>query len=164
MHASLESATPTEPLPLHHSWPLFEQGRRFELGYVLGPAPHPSARSAAPPADALSLARRGIGVWECDLSDNALAWSTGVYDIFGLPRDVHMRREETVALYEESSRAVMEHLRAYAIKHQRGFTVDVEIRPDLASPRWMRLIAAPVCHGNRVVRLHGLKKLIHGRA
>jgi hypothetical protein len=54
-------------------------------------------------------------------------------------------RDETVALYCEGSRAAMEKLRAYAIKHRRGFTLDVEIKPAQAPQRWMRLIAAPVC-------------------
>ncbi len=54
----------------------------------------------------------------------------------------------------------MERLRAYAIKHRRGFTLDAEIRPDRGDRRWMRLLAAPVCEGGRVVRLHGLKQII----
>jgi PAS domain-containing protein len=144
---------PIEPLPIHHSWPLFEWERRFELGCLLEVEP------ALPASlDEQALARRGVGLWECDLSDNALSWSAGVYDIFGLPRGSAVRREEAVALYAEDSRARMERLRAYAIKHRRGFTIDVEIRPALGSPRWMRLIAAPVCDGARVLRLTGLKR------
>ncbi|HWW56800.1 MAG TPA: hypothetical protein VN047_07910 [Sphingopyxis sp.] len=50
-----------------------------------------------------------------------------------------------------------EKLRAYAIRHRRGFTLDAEIRPVHAAPRWMRLIAAPVCIEDRAVRLQGLK-------
>ncbi len=72
-------------------------------------------------------------------------------------------RDEAVALYGEESRAAMEKLRAYAIKHRRGFTLDVEIRPALATPRWMRLIAAPVCAGDRIVRLQGLKFIVPPR-
>lgn len=116
--------------------------------------------SAALIIDQQGLARRGIGFWECDLRDDALSWSDAVYDIFGLPRDSHVHRAEAVALYAESSRAAMERLRAYAIKHRRGFTLDAEIRPALTSRRWMRLIAAPICEGDRVVRLHGLKQII----
>jgi len=55
----------------------------------------------------------------------------------------------------------MERLRAYAIKHRRGFTLDAQIRPAVGGKyRWMRLIAAPVCSGERVARLHGLKLII----
>lgn len=73
-----------------------------------------------------------------------------------------MTRDEAVALYAEDSRAVMEKLRAYAIRHRRGFTLDVEIRPATAPRRWMRLIAAPVLAGDNIVRLQGLKFLVPG--
>lgn len=155
---SLPPLKPIEPLPLHHSWPLFEQERHFELGHAFAcPRVAPSNQ---PLPDAEELAARGIGLWECDLSDNALTWSAAVYDIFGLPRDAEASREEAVAFYAEDSRAVMERLRAYAIKHRRGFTLDAEIRPACGAPRWMRLTAAPICEGTRVVRLHGVKQLV----
>jgi hypothetical protein len=51
----------------------------------------------------------------------------------------------------------MERLRTYAIKHKRGFTIDAEIHAAVGANRWMRLIAAPVCDGARVIALHGLK-------
>jgi hypothetical protein len=39
--------------------------------------------------------------------------------------------------------------------------LDAEILPAVGGQRrWMRLIAAPICNGNRVVRLHGLKLII----
>ena len=97
---------------------------------------------------------------ECDLGDDSLIWSGGVYDIFGLPRGAAVSRDEAVALYAEDSRARMERLRSYAIRHRRGFTIDAEIRPASGQVRWMRLIAAPVCEGERVVRLHGLKLIL----
>ena len=54
----------------------------------------------------------------------------------------------------------MERLRSYAIEHKRGFTLDAEIRPAVGGRRSMRLIAAPVCDGDKVIRLHGLKLII----
>ena len=151
---------PTEPLALHHSWPLFERRRHFDLGYVYSCPPSDSTLFAASDDYKQELARRGVGLWACDLSDNSLTWSGEVYDIFGLPRGANVRREEAVALYAEDSRAVMERLRAYAIKHRRGFTLDAEIRPSLTGSRWMRLTAAPVFEGSRIVRLHGLKQIV----
>jgi PAS domain-containing protein len=141
-------------LALTHSWPLFERGQRFDLG---------AAVDVALPAfqmgmDGDALAAQGIGLWDCELADSQLSWTTGVYDLFGLPRGAALSRPETVALYEEFSRARMERLRAYAIRHRRGFTLDAELRPASGGPRWMRLIAAPVCEGARVVRLHGIKQ------
>lgn len=140
--------------PLTHSWPLFEQHQRFDLGLVLEDQHH----ALAPEHDPGLLAARGTGLWECNLQDNALSWTAGVFDLFGLPRGVAIERDEITALYAESSRAAMERLRAHAIKHRRGFTLDAEILPVNGPPRWMRLIAAPVCVGRQVVRLHGIKQ------
>ena len=144
-----------DTLPLTHSWPLFERGQQFDLGCLSG-------RGGAGPIDLTldgeTLARHGIGRWECDLSNNALTWSEGVHDLFGLPRGVRLLRSEAAALYSERSRSAMERLRAYAIRHRRGFTLDAEILPARGGRRWMRLIAAPICNGERVVRLHGLKR------
>ena len=92
--------------------------------------------------------------------DERLTWSGGVYDIFGLPRGARVKRDEIVALYCEDWRAAMERLRAHAIKHRRGFTLDAEIRPVSGERRWMRLIAAPTCEGGVVRRLHGLKLIV----
>ena len=147
---------PTDPLPLHHSWPLFESGCHFDLGMSFEPDAT-DADGFALPGDA-PLAAQGIGRWSCDLADNSLAWTSPVFDLFGLPRDAPIARDDIVALYCEESRAAMERLRAYAIKHRRGFTVDMEIRTGGGRRRWMRLLAAPVCDGNRVVRLEGLKQ------
>lgn len=146
----------TEPLQLYHSWPLFERERRFDLGRLLDPAELrlPAAN------DEQQLAWHGVGSWKCDLADNALTWSGGVYDIFGLPRDAHVTRDECIAFYAEESRAAMERLRAYAIKHKRGFTLEALIVPAGGVRRWMRLIAAPICDGDSVVRLHGLKQIL----
>lgn len=149
------------PLPLHHSWPLFDRARHFDLGWVdrhgIRP-PDMSILEAAPSAEALD--RSGVGVWRCDLSDNSLTWSSAVYDIFGIPEGAVVSRAEAVALYCEGSRAAMERLREHAITHRRGFTLDIEIGPALPRTRWARLIAAPVCDGDTVVGLHGFKYLI----
>jgi len=142
-------------LPLTHSWPLFEQHQRFDLGSLLD---EPSDALVVPDRHPERLAARGIGLWECDLPDNRLSWTDGVFDLFGLPRGAALDRDEIAALYAEPSRSAMERLRAYAIKHRRGFTLDAEIVPVTGPPRWMRLIAAPVCVGRQVVRLHGIKQ------
>lgn len=144
---------PAVPLELSHSWPLFEQARHLELGSILDSA----AIDAIAPATIGAVGLQHAGVWECDLGDNSLIWSGGVYDIFGIPRGAVVSRDEAVALYCEGSRAAMERLRAHAVKHRRGFTIDVEIRLATGENRWMRLIAAPVCIDDVAVRLHGLK-------
>jgi PAS domain-containing protein len=143
-------------IALDHTWPLFEKPRHFELGHVLNSA----VVDIIEPGVHGALNLHHAGCWECELSDNSLTWSGGVYDIFGLPRDASITRDECVTLYKEDSRVKMERLRAYSIKHRRGFTVDVEIEAVVGERRWMRLIGAPVCIAGRVARLHGLKLII----
>lgn len=143
-------------LALHHSWPLFERPKHFQVGYIL----NSSVTDALAPAEVGALGFQHAGVWECDLSDNSLLWSGGVYDIFGLPRFARVSRKDALAFYSEKSRVEMERLRAYAIRHKRGFTLDVEICPAVGDRRLMRVIAAPELDGERAVRLHGLKLII----
>ncbi|HEY4070966.1 MAG TPA: hypothetical protein VGM04_05350, partial [Sphingomicrobium sp.] len=98
------------------------------------------------------------GWWECDLSDNSLTWTVGVYEIFGLAQGAVVTRDEAVRLYCEESRAAMERLRSYSIANRTGFVLDAQIKPANGEPlRWMRLIGAPVYEGDRPARLHGLK-------
>jgi PAS domain-containing protein len=146
----------SEPLVLQHSWPLWDQSLHFDLGCILNCA----VTDALEPAEMGALGVHHAGLWECDLTDNSLIWSGGVYDIFGFPRGIQVTREDALSCYSEHSRALMEQLRAYALRHRRGFTVDVDIQPATGERRRTRLIAAPVCEDDQVVRLHGLKLLI----
>jgi hypothetical protein len=142
------------PLPLRHSWPLWEQAHRFDLGHVLNCA----ATDAIDPPAIGALGPHHSGLWECNLADQSLIWSGGVYDIFGLARGGRVTREQALALYVDDSREKLERLRAHAIRHKRGFTVDIEIRAAAVGElRRVRVIGAPVCDGHAVVRLHGLK-------
>ena len=141
---------PTEPLALHHSWPL------HDLHMHLAPVMLDD-RSAC---DDEALAERGLGLWYCDLTDDSLSWTEGVYDIFGIERDMVVPRPLAVSLYTPDSREAMERLRAYAIRHRRGFTLDVEIRPLDGGECTMRLITAPILQGARVVALHGVKQFL----
>lgn len=145
---------PTEPLPLHHSWPLIGSDCHFELGHLFD---GDVTGTIDPVRDALMLRRHRIGQWSCDLADNRLTWSPEIYDLFGFPRDAVLARTEAVACYAEPSRAAMERLRRHAIRHRRGFTLDAEIVAARGERRWMRLVAAPLCADGRVAALHGLK-------
>ena len=143
-----------EPRPLHSGWPLYERRGQFELGSILSCPPDAVADFAVRQA----LGRSGAGWWECDLADNSLTWTSGVYDIFGLPLGASVTRAEALALYREESRVAMERLRSYSIAHDCGFVLDAQVRPAAGGPdRWMRLIGAPVSEDGRSVRLHGLK-------
>ncbi|MET4896636.1 hypothetical protein RN629_05600 [Sphingomonadaceae bacterium jetA1] len=144
---------PIEPLALNHSWPLFEQGLRFDLGLA-----SIADMGAVAGWDDDRLAEHGIGRWSCDLDHDELAWSRGVREIFDWQPDRPTVRDDVLGLYREDSRAAMERLRAYAIRHRRGFTLDVALRVGATREnRWMRLMAAPVCRGARTIALQGLK-------
>ncbi len=104
------------------------------------------------------LARQSAGIWSCDLATEKLEWSAAVYDLFGLPREERIERAFVVSLYEPESRRAMEMLRAYAIRHHRGFTFDAQIRPVGGDMRWMRLSAVPVLSEGKVVKLMGVKQ------
>lgn len=136
--------TPTEPLPLHHSWPLCDLARRFDLGQDHGNWPDTFARTP--------------GSWTCNLADNSLIWSPMVYQLFGFPEDCRPTRADSLALYDEASRAAMERLRSHAIKHRRGFTLDIKVAPIGGGLRWLRLMAAADGTDKSVTRLRGYKR------
>jgi hypothetical protein len=92
------------------------------------------------------------------VANTRITWSGSVYDLFGLLRDVAIDRATSLGFYDGGSRAAMERLRGYDIRHWRGFTIDVELRIPAAGARWVRLIGAPVSCDGRVVRLEGLKQ------
>jgi PAS domain-containing protein len=137
-------------------WPMHDRQQRFGLGRLLDC----TAPALGKPASERDGGPGAIGRWECELAGNRLTWSDEVYDIFGLPRGDRVSRDEAVAHYCEHSRAVMEGLRSYAIRHNQGFIVDAEIRPRHGNRRWMRLIAVPDCVNGVVVRLRGVKQII----
>ncbi|MFG6281164.1 hypothetical protein [Sphingomonas sp. S6] len=123
---------------------------RFDLGRVIELDSAPSELIVAP-VDTLASA------WSCELAGQRLDWGASVRRLFGYPADHCPLREEVVTLYEESSRAAMERLRAHAIRHRRGFTLDIAIRPVDGGRRWVRLVTMPVCEGKTVTCLKGWK-------
>lgn len=99
-----------------------------------------------------------MGAWSCDLRTDELTWTSGVFDLFGLPRHTRVDRRETLEMYGDESRNALDQLRANAIRTQTGFTLDARIiRPD-GEERWMRLTAATRVSDNRSVTLYGMKQ------
>lgn len=117
-------------------------------------------RSDGDPHDLLDRAASlaGIGAWQCDLRTEALAWTAGVFELFGLPRQTKLGRQDTVAMYEEESREAMERLRADAIARQGRFSLDAQIVRADGERRWMRLTAATRSANGRATHLYGLKQ------
>lgn len=105
---------------------------------------------------AMALAR--VGVWRCNLSDESLSWTSGVYDLFGLPIGMAIERRQTVAMYTDESRDAMERLRAQAIARGGSFTFDAQIAPADRSLRWIRITGEMVRGVDGAPLLHGLKQ------
>ncbi|SCW63865.1 hypothetical protein SAMN02927924_01852 [Sphingobium faniae] len=139
---------PIEPLPLNHSWPLYEWREHL--------APLTLDRDILR-SDA-ALAERGIGLWHCDLATEKLSWTAGVFDIFGLERNSQITRAHSLSFYTPDSREAMERLRAYAIRYRRGFTLDVDIDRTTCGRCTMRLIAAPLIVEGVMIGLRGAKQ------
>jgi hypothetical protein len=129
-------------------------GGGFALGRILAPAAFKGDFKR-------DLAEAGVGHWHCDLTNgDALTWSEAVYEIFRLPRGVRVAREAAVARYRDHSRSVLERLRSFAIGRKCGFILDAEIGAPHEDSRWIRILAAPIIEEDKVIGLHGLKRLL----
>ncbi|MCP3730228.1 PAS domain-containing protein [Sphingomonas sp. MG17] len=95
--------------------------------------------------------------WQCDLRDNSLTWSDGVYDLFGLPRGSAVEREDIVAMYLLESREELARLRSVAIAERGSFTFEARIRRPDGELRWMRVTADVVCEDGVARYLYGSK-------
>ncbi|RYG84854.1 MAG: diguanylate cyclase, partial [Alphaproteobacteria bacterium] len=105
-----------------------------------------------------ATAAAGMGVWQCHLAGDALRWSAGVYDLFGLERGAPLRRDRIVAQYADASRAAMEEARACAIETGTEFRLDAEIFRADGQQRWMRLTAGVQLVNGYALRLFGTKQ------
>lgn len=105
-----------------------------------------------------SLAPAALGAWECNLANETLSWTDGVYDLFGLQRGSEIYRKATLDLYEEQSRREMEQHRSNAIRTGQGFALDCRIRAVDGEKRWMRLIVGVGYQHGRPIRIFGSKQ------
>lgn len=104
------------------------------------------------------MAMARVGAWSCNLSNNRLNWTSGVYNIFGLPIGIPVDRQQTVEMYTEESREALESLRAQAIDQGGIFTLDAEIKRADGEIRWMRINGEMVRQAGCTPILHGLKQ------
>jgi diguanylate cyclase (GGDEF)-like protein len=99
-----------------------------------------------------------MGMWVCDLSTETLDWTSGAYDLFGLPRGRPLRRQQAVELYDPQSLATLNRVRADAIRNQSGFVLDAQIITPAGKRRWIRIHAQVQSERNKPVRLLGMKQ------
>lgn len=95
--------------------------------------------------------------WECDLSDDSLSWTDGVYDLFGLERGTPVTREAILAMYSAESREELRRLRATAIAECGSFTFEAKIRRPDGQLRWMRVTADVEVENGAARYLYGTK-------
>ncbi|WP_293796026.1 diguanylate cyclase [uncultured Bosea sp.] len=99
-----------------------------------------------------------IGAWECNLANEALSWTDGVYDLFGLQRGSTIQRSSILDLYEAGSRSEMNRLRSGIIRNGGAFSLDCRIRTASNERRWMRLIVGVGHQNGRPFRIFGSKQ------
>jgi len=99
-----------------------------------------------------------LGLWECDLTTEALQWSGGTYDMFDIPRDTPLRRGQALVRYPAQSLKQLEAVRARAIADRTGFELDTAIVSPHGHERWIRITTTIECAGDRPIRLFGLKQ------
>ncbi|MBB6466041.1 diguanylate cyclase (GGDEF)-like protein [Aminobacter lissarensis] len=107
--------------------------------------------------DRASAAAR-IGVWQCNLADQALLWTDVVYDLFDLPRDAALDRSEIVKCYTPASAAELHAKRSKGIAERTGFGLDAEIVTAKGNRRWIRITASVECEDGVAVRIFGMKQ------
>lgn len=95
--------------------------------------------------------------WQCDLRDDSLTWSDGVYDLFGLPRGTPLERDAIVAMYLPESQAELARLRGAAVAACGSFTFEAQIRRPDGEVRWMRITADVVTENGVARYLYGTK-------
>lgn len=95
--------------------------------------------------------------WQCDLRDDSLTWSDGVYDMFGLPRGSAIERDAIVAMYLPKARAELARLRSAAIAEKGSFTFEAQIRHPDGELRWIRVTADVLCEDGEARYLYGSK-------
>jgi PAS domain-containing protein len=123
----------------------------FSRGHIIARAPEMTGDQEDP----------GVGYWHCDIADHdRLTWSDKVYDMFGLPHGDPVHRDWAVERYREPSKSALEKVRNFALGRKFGFILDAEISPHGAGSRWIRVLAVPIVENNRVVGLHGLKRVL----
>lgn len=99
-----------------------------------------------------------LGLWECDLTTETLQWSGGTYDMFDIPRDTPLKRNQTLIRYPAESLKTLNTIRSRAIAEGRGFNLDTPIVTPAGGERWIRITATVECAGARPTRLFGLKQ------
>lgn len=99
-----------------------------------------------------------LGSWSCDLATEALTWSDGVFDMFGIERGRSIDRRDTLAFYAEACRELLIQRRQGAILAGRPFSCVAHLKGADGVNRWIQISAVPHVRGGRTVLLSGTKR------
>ena len=105
-----------------------------------------------------AFAAARIGVWQCDLTDEALSWTDTVYNMFAIQPGASLQRGRIVDRYRDASRQDLDRMRSQAIAERSGFQLDAEITDFNEQQRWIRITASVESRGRHALRLFGMKQ------
>lgn len=105
-----------------------------------------------------TLTRASAGLWECRLRNDALEWTSGVYDLFDIPRGAHLHRPRVLELYEPASHRLLTTIRDRSLTTGGDFRLDTEIVTARGRHRWIRITGSVEIEGSRPVRIFGMKQ------
>ena len=105
-----------------------------------------------------AFAAARIGVWQCDLASDALAWTDTVYEMFGIEAGTSLDRNRIVERYRDTSRQDLDRIRSQAIAERSGFQLDAEIEAFDGQQRWIRITATVENRNTSAIRLFGMKQ------
>ena len=126
----------------------------FEVGCAPSDEDQPNSLELYDQAASLVSA----GAWSCDLSSERLAWTGGVFELFGLSNGPAPERHDIVEMYAEESRDLLERKRSHAIEVRSGFSLDARIVRADGIERWIRITASTQGSNGRAERLFGMKQ------
>ena len=105
-----------------------------------------------------AFAAARIGVWQCDLTNEALAWTDSVYNMFAIQPGANLQRGRIVDRFRDASRQDLDRMRSQAIAERSGFQLDAEITDFSGQQRWIRITASVESRGHQALRLFGMKQ------
>jgi PAS domain S-box-containing protein len=111
-----------------------------------------------PSDDPAEIALPLPAAWRCNLADDSLTWSAGVFELFGIARGSRVDRRAVVEHYCDESRDLLERLRSDAIANCGSFTFEARIRRLDGDWRWMRVSADVAVKNGRATHLFGMKQ------
>ena len=113
----------------------------------------------------IALAASEAGIWDFDLRDRTLAWSDGMYRLYGVTPDTFTPGENSFfELVHPADRDTVRRFTKDVLEARRSdYRGEFRILHPREGVRWIMAIGRPVYENGRLVRLSGLNLDITGR-